>query len=221
MKTPLCALCALVIAAPAMAQDYGRVLSSTPIITQATVPQQVCNMVLQPMPARTSGAGALMGAIAGGAVGQAIGHGNGRAAATAVGIVGGAVLGDRLEAPEATPSRTVRHCHTQYLSEQRVSGYQVRYEFGGREYVAQMPSDPGPWVRLQVSPLGASPLPAAPAVLYQTLPETIVLPTTATVIESRTVYVQTAPHWHRHRPPPPPAWRGPEPMRRHHGPAWR
>jgi uncharacterized protein YcfJ len=219
MKTLTGALCALTLAVPALAQDYGRVLSSTPIITQTMVPQQICEMVAHAVPGRTSGAGAVMGAIAGGAVGQAIGQGNGRAAATAIGIVGGAVVGDRLESPSAVVPRSTRHCRTQYVSEQRVTAYQVRYEFAGREYLAQLPSDPGPWIPVQVSPVGAQPLAAAPAVVYQTLHEPMVLPSTTTVIESRTVYIQAAPHWHRHLPPLPRP--GADPMRYRHGNPWR
>ena len=49
----------------AQAQDErGRVLSSTPVIQQVAVPQQVCQNVTVREPARTSGAGAVMGAIA-------------------------------------------------------------------------------------------------------------------------------------------------------------
>ncbi len=45
----------------------------------------------------TSGGGALLGAIIGGVIGNQFGHGNGRAAATAVGVVGGAAIGDSVE----------------------------------------------------------------------------------------------------------------------------
>lgn len=46
---------------------------------------------------RSSGGGALLGAIIGGVIGNSIGHGNGRAAATAIGAVGGAAIGDSVE----------------------------------------------------------------------------------------------------------------------------
>ena len=49
----------------------------------------------------TSGGGALLGAIIGGVIGNQFGHGNGRAAATAVGVVGGAAIGDSVEENDA------------------------------------------------------------------------------------------------------------------------
>ncbi|MGJ7543282.1 glycine zipper 2TM domain-containing protein [Variovorax sp. LT1R16] len=45
-----------------------------------------------------SGGGAVAGGLIGGVVGNQFGHGGGRAAATALGIVGGALLGNTVEA---------------------------------------------------------------------------------------------------------------------------
>lgn len=45
----------------------------------------------------SGGGGALLGAIIGGVIGNTIGHGDGRAAATAVGVIGGAAIGDSVE----------------------------------------------------------------------------------------------------------------------------
>jgi outer membrane lipoprotein SlyB len=44
-----------------------------------------------------SGGGALLGAVIGGVLGNQVGGGSGRTAATAVGIVGGAVIGNQVE----------------------------------------------------------------------------------------------------------------------------
>lgn len=156
---------ALAGASAAQAQDErGRVLSSTPVIQPVAVPQQVCENVSVRDNDHRSGAGALMGAVAGGAVGNAIGHGTGRAAATALGIFGGAILGDRIEGRGQDSVRTVQECSTQNVMENRVVGYQVVYEYAGRQYSTQMPQDPGRWVPVSVVPAGATPAPAyAPA----------------------------------------------------------
>jgi uncharacterized protein YcfJ len=151
------ALPALAFAATASAQaeEFARVLSSTPIVAQVAVPRQVCTQ--QPVTVRpnTSGAGAVMGAIAGGAMGNAIGDGGGRAAATLIGIVGGAMLGDRIEGSGATPeTRYVQQCSTQTFYEQRTTAYQVVYEYAGKQYSVQMPHDPGSHVRLRITPVG-------------------------------------------------------------------
>jgi len=139
------------------AQDVGRVLSSTPVVQQVAVPRQVCSNEQINYQGPNSGAGALLGAIAGGALGSASGgHGAGRAAATAIGMVGGAVLGDRLEGPAPERTENVQRCAVQNFYENRTVGYNVVYEFGGRQYAVQMPNDPGPTIALQVSPLGQS-----------------------------------------------------------------
>ena len=138
-------------------EERGRVLSSTPVIQQVAVPQQVCQNVTVREPARGTGAGALMGAVAGGAMGNAIGHGNGRAAATALGIFGGAILGDRIEGKGRDTVRTVQECSTQQVMENRVVAYNVVYDYAGRQYSTQMPQDPGRWVPVSVMPVGAAP----------------------------------------------------------------
>lgn len=51
----------------------------------------------------TSGAGAVTGGVIGGVVGNQFGRGNGRAAATALGLVGGALLGNAIEANNNAP----------------------------------------------------------------------------------------------------------------------
>jgi len=51
----------------------------------------------------TSGAGAVAGGVIGGVAGNQIGHGGGRAAATALGLVGGALLGNAIEANNNAP----------------------------------------------------------------------------------------------------------------------
>jgi outer membrane lipoprotein SlyB len=51
----------------------------------------------------TTGGGAVAGGVVGGVVGNQFGHGSGRAAATALGIVGGALLGNTIEAQRNAP----------------------------------------------------------------------------------------------------------------------
>ena len=149
------------------AQDLGRVLSSTPVVQQVAVPRHVCSNQQMIYQSPNSGAGALIGAIAGGALGNAAGgSGAGRAAATAIGMVGGAVLGDRLEGQPPERVETVPRCGVQNVFENRTVGYNVVYEFGGRQYSVQTPNDPGPTIAVQVSPLGVGGASYAPAISY-------------------------------------------------------
>lgn len=145
--------------------DRADVISATPVVRQVLVPQRNC--VDQPvvMQRQPSGAGALLGAVAGAAVGNAIGGGSGRAAATALGLVGGAAIGNQVEAggPDGAVTRLERRCSTQGVYEDRTIGYDVVYEYNGREFTTRMRSDPGAFVNVQVQATGgAEPLPVAP-----------------------------------------------------------
>jgi uncharacterized protein YcfJ len=142
----------------AAAEEVGHVISSTPVIQQVAVPRQVCStqpvVVQQP----SSGGGALVGAIVGGLLGNTIGHGMGRAAATGVGVIAGAAVGDSIEGRSAY-AQPVQQCSTQTYYENRTVGYNVQYEYAGKQYGVQLPYDPGPTIRLQLTPVGAGSAP--------------------------------------------------------------
>ena len=160
---------ALVTMGAAQAQDErGRVISSTPIVQQVAVPQEVCENVTVRAPSHTSGAGALMGGIAGGAMGNAIGGGTGRAAATALGIFGGAILGNRIEGRGADRVRTVQECSTQTGYQNQTVAYNVVYEYAGRQYSVQMDQEPGRYVPVSVQPVtNVHPVQSRPQVRYE------------------------------------------------------
>ena len=153
MKKTALFLAALAVATVATAQEQGRVLSATPVVQQVGIPQQVCGNETVYSGSRNSGAGALLGAIAGGAAGNAVGRGGGRAAATALGIFGGAVLGNQVEGSGPPQYQTVRRCTTETTYENRTMGYDVVYEYAGRQYSTRTPSDPGGWIPVSVQPL--------------------------------------------------------------------
>lgn len=137
----------------AWAQETAKVISSVQVIQQVAVPRQVCTQETVAVQGNKSGAGALMGAIAGGAVGNQVGGGSGRAAATALGIFGGAILGDKIEGAPAPQNQTVQNCRTETVYENRVMGYNVTYEYAGKQYMVQMPRDPGPTVQINITPV--------------------------------------------------------------------
>ena len=183
-------VCSSAAWAQAAAPEMAQVLSRTPVYEQVHVPQQVCTPVAT---TTTSGAGALMGAIAGGAIGHQIGGGSGQALATMAGVIGGAMLGDRIEAPVA--GNTV-HCTVQHTTQNRIVGYQVVYTYAGKQYQTQLPYDPGSTLALQITPVGALPSSAtaapAPTVVY-TAPPTVLMPPARLISTDRPpVVVQ---HW--------------------------
>jgi uncharacterized protein YcfJ len=149
---------AMAFGTTANAQEVGRVISSTPVVQQVAVPRQVCNTAVVQRP--SSGGGAVLGAIVGGLLGNTVGQGMGRAAATGVGVVAGAAVGDSLEARGGQP---VQQCTTQTTYENRTVAYNVVYEYAGKQFSTQMPNDPGPTIRLQLTPVGGAASDAAPA----------------------------------------------------------
>jgi uncharacterized protein YcfJ len=151
--TLLAGLMAVLTSTVVQAQEVGKVISSTPIIQQVAVPRQVCNNQQVVTEGQKSGAGAAMGAIAGGAIGNSMGQGSGRAAATMLGLFGGAILGDKIEGPSTPEVRNVQNCSQQMFYENRTMAYNVVYEYAGKQYTVQMPQDPGPTVRLQITPM--------------------------------------------------------------------
>lgn len=176
----------------AQAQEVmARVLTSTAVMQQVAVPRQVCTNQQVIQPSQPSGAGAIMGAIAGGALGNAVGGGSGRDVATAIGLFGGAMLGNKVEGTR-DEVRNVQQCSTQTTYENRVLHYDVIYEYEGKRYNIKMPNDPGQYVRLQLNPVGAMPAPAAPSTVPGT---TIFTPISSapTAPVSTVTYVQPAP----------------------------
>lgn len=182
----------------AQAQEMGRVLSRTAVYQQVAVPRQVCSMTQVAVPGQKSGSGALMGAVAGGAVGNAIGDGTGRALATMVGVIGGTMLGDKIEGNPPDQIQNQQTCTTQTVYENRLVGYNVTYEYAGKQYNVQLPQDPGPTIPLQVTPMGTpastvpAPAPATSPVLVPLSQNTVVVPASPVVVSPAPVYYASA-----------------------------
>lgn len=133
-------------AASAQQMVNARVLSATPVAE--SVPVQGCTPGAYGPP---SGAGAGVGAVVGGLIGSQVGKGNGHIAGAILGALGGAVLGNTAEAHNRAYG--YGNCATRY--ENRVVGYDVTYEYAGRQYSTRMAQPPGPW--LQIPAPGADP----------------------------------------------------------------
>jgi uncharacterized protein YcfJ len=151
-------LCAL--ASGAWATEYGSVVSSTPVLASVPVPQRQCSDEPVSYRQSNSGAGALIGAVVGAAVGNSFGAGAGRAAATGLGMVAGAAIGDRAEVDSQPPaSRTVQRCRTVERYENRTVGYDVVYDYQGVRRSVRMARDPGDRVALNISVAPSDTLP--------------------------------------------------------------
>jgi len=133
----LCALGVAATAASAQSMVTARVLSAQPVVEQ--VPVSDCG----PYGARPSGAGAAVGALTGGLIGSQLGKGSGHIAGAVLGALGGAFLGNTAEAAQYGGHGG---CATGYS--QRVTGYDVTYDVGGRSYQTRMAQAPGQWIQV-------------------------------------------------------------------------
>jgi uncharacterized protein YcfJ len=143
-------------------EDFGRVVRVQPRVEQVRQPHQECRTeyVQAPVqqPQQRSAGGSILGGIAGAIIGNQVGGGSGRTAATAAGAIAGAVVGDRVDndgrngnQPQQVQEQAVRQCRNVDAYETRTVGYDVTYDYRGRNYTSVMARDPGQRVRLRVS----------------------------------------------------------------------
>lgn len=149
------------LAAPAFASDYmdsAPVISSVPVYQTVSEPRQQCwtESVTSYEEHRSPG-GVILGGLTGGLLGNTIGRGNGRVASTAVGAVIGALIGDHIANRDNTPiavTRPVQRCQILESSRQVLTGYQVTYNYNGRNTTVVLPYDPGQRVPIEVGITG-------------------------------------------------------------------
>jgi uncharacterized protein YcfJ len=168
----------------AQAQEVGQVISRTAVYQQVAVPRQTCTQTAPQPPTTTSGGGAIIGAIAGGLIGSQLGGRDSQGIATMAGVIGGAVLGNKVEG-QGNPPTPQTTCTTQTVYENRLIGYNVVYEYAGKQYTVQLPQDPGPTIPLQVTPMSAPRSEAPTGTIVSAVPPVTV------VNESHVVYVPT------------------------------
>ena len=75
---------------------------------------------------------------------------------TRLGVIGGAVLGNQIEGNGQPRYQNVQRCTTETYYEDRTVGYDVVYEYAGRQYNTRTQADPGPWIALSVQPLAGN-----------------------------------------------------------------
>lgn len=167
----------ITFAMPIWAQEQAKVIAAIPVYQLVTENQQICQTTQAVVTQPKSGAGSAMGAIAGGAIGNSMGSGSGNAAATAIGIVGGAILGDRIEGQNSTV-QNLQTCHIQPIQQTKLAYYDVKYEFAGKQYSVQMPNDPGQFLNISITPQVSS---NSSAVINQGVQTVQVLPNPVSV----------------------------------------
>ncbi|WP_084197002.1 glycine zipper 2TM domain-containing protein [Solimonas soli] len=143
-------------------QEYARVIRTQPVYESVRVdePRQECwnerVSYRDPRYDNNVAVGGLIGAVAGGVLGHQFGGGSGRGAATVLGAVVGAGVGSNTAAANtryATQDGYQQRCRVVADShyEDRVTAYDVTYRYGGRDYVARLPYDPGDRIAVDVN----------------------------------------------------------------------
>jgi len=161
MNRPILAVLLGSISFSALATDYTEtapVISVIPLYNRASELRQECWTEYAPVgtaPRERSYGGAVLGGLAGGILGNQVGAGRGRTAATAVGAVTGALVGDNIaNSQQQQPNystQPIQHCRqVDDGQRQEISGYSVTYRYQGRNITTTMPYDPGPTVRIGV-----------------------------------------------------------------------
>ena len=149
--------------------DYAQVVNVQPHYRQVRVSEPVRECWLEtstapdgPFSYNNIG-GTLIGGALGTVVGNQIGHGRGKDVARVAGALIGGAIGanvsrDRHRQLYGDQRQTTERCDTRYRDswEQRVDGYEVTYEYAGRQYVTQMPHDPGDRIQVRVDVTPAS-----------------------------------------------------------------
>ena len=154
--------------------DSAPVISARPITERTPINREECwseqrrgyeeRRVTRQDNGAPIGPATVIGAIAGGVLGHQVGGGRGKDAATVGGALVGGLIGnqvDREQGNVAPPSesveverrpvtREVERCRTVQEVREVAVGYDVRYRYGGREFVTRLPYDPGRRIRLAV-----------------------------------------------------------------------
>jgi len=121
------------------------VVRTVPIHQIVTETQQQC--VTETVTPQGGAGGAVLGAILGGVVGNQIGGGSGRDIATGVGVITGAVVGDNMHNAPTTQQR----CTPIHNTRSVIVGYDVTWEYQGRQITQRMDRDPGQSVSVTVT----------------------------------------------------------------------
>jgi uncharacterized protein YcfJ len=143
--------------------DYAEVVHVEPVRRQVRVSEPVQECWQETVQASEGPfsynhvGGTLIGSALGTVVGNQIGHGRGKDVARVAGALIGGAIGhnvsvDRRRQLHGDRGRVVERCDVRYRdsTEERIDGYEVTYEYAGRQYVTRLPYDPGQSLRIRV-----------------------------------------------------------------------
>jgi len=130
--------------------EYAQVLAVQPVKQQIKSPREVCKDVAvtrqRPVKDEHQILGTVAGAVGGGLLGSMIGNGNGKKLATVAGAVGGGYAGNKVQEgmqERDTYTTTQTRCNTVNDISDKIVGYDVKYDLGGKQGQVRMDRDPG------------------------------------------------------------------------------
>jgi uncharacterized protein YcfJ len=128
----------------------AKVLSATPVMRTVKTPRQECHdeAVTHTAPVKDQNRllGTGIGSLVGGVLGHQIGGGSGKTLATVAGAAGGGYAGNQIQQKAQqndTYTTTEQRCITVYDTKQEPAGFDVVYEYNGREHHVHMNKEPG------------------------------------------------------------------------------
>ena len=138
--------------------DEAQVVDVRPIKTRVRIPdqQESCWYETARVQRRsTSYTPPILGALAGGVLGNQVGGGNGKTVATIAGtLLGASVARDMQTSQPSTRAVTQRRCQIidhGYVTEERIDGYEVDYQYDGEIYSIQTQYPPRGTIRVKVN----------------------------------------------------------------------
>ncbi|MCQ4259237.1 glycine zipper 2TM domain-containing protein [Stutzerimonas stutzeri] len=130
--------------------QFADVLAVEPVKETIKTPREVCREVSvtrqRPVQDTNRIAGTAVGAVVGGLLGNQVGGGNGKKIATVAGAVGGGYAGNQVQGrmqSNDTYTTTETRCNTVTDTQDKVVGYDVKYDIGGEVRKVRMDRDPG------------------------------------------------------------------------------
>ena len=130
--------------------SYAEVVAVKQIKKTVKTPRQECRDVTvtkrKPIKDDNRIVGSAVGAVVGVLLGNQVGGGNGKKIATVAGAVGGGYAGNKTQEhlqQNNTYTTTERRCNTAYDTSEKIAGYDVTYELGGKVRTVRMDEDPG------------------------------------------------------------------------------
>lgn len=160
--------------------DTARVVAARPVTERIPVSREECwndrqrdyeeRRVVRSDTGAAIGPGTILGAVVGGVIGHQFGGSSGgRDRGTAAGAIVGGLVGNQVDRDRGNvgPSREsveveripverdVERCRTIHEVREATLGYDVRYEYRGRQFTTRLPYDPGRAleVRIDVTPV--------------------------------------------------------------------